>query len=191
MLLIIDHYDSFSAMIADYCQSLCSKLVVLKTDQVNDNTLAKFKPTHILIGPGPGHPSAMELLATKYLIQAAVTRGIPVLGICLGHQLIAEIYGAQVVNATQVCHGVVDEIENIGINLFVDLPAKFKVTRYHSLLVDSNSLLGCELEVSAITKQGEVMALYHPVKKLFGVQFHPESVSSEYGHDLLANFLRL
>lgn len=191
MLLIIDHYDSFSAMIADYCQALCIKLVMLKTDQVNSNTLVQIRPTHILIGPGPGHPSELELVATKNLIQAAVESGIPVLGICLGHQLIAEIYGAQVITAAQICHGVVDQIENTGVNLFDNLPAKFMVTRYHSLIVEPNSLFDSELLISAATKDGEVMALYHPTKKLFGVQFHPESVSSEYGHALLANFLKL
>lgn len=191
MLLIIDHYDSFSAMIADYCQALCAKLVMLKTDQVTDNILTEFKPTHILIGPGPGHPSAFELIATKNLIQAAVESGIPVLGICLGHQLIAEIYGAQVITAAQICHGVVDQIENTGVNLFDNLPAKFMVTRYHSLIVEPNSLFDSELLISAATKDGEVMALYHPTQKLFGVQFHPESVSSEYGYVLLANFLKL
>lgn len=191
MLLIIDHYDSFSAMIADYCQGLCAELLMIKTDQVSTSTLTKYKPTHLIIGPGPGHPSASELVATKQLIHEAIAKQIPILGICLGHQLIGEIYGAQVIPARYICHGIVAEIENTQLNLFEGLPSKFKVTRYHSLIIESQSILATELMVSATTSQDEIMAFYHPFQAVFGVQFHPESVSSEFGHALLANFLKL
>ncbi|HCY38730.1 MAG TPA: hypothetical protein DHV02_02605 [Neisseriales bacterium] len=102
-----------------------------------------------------------------------------------------EIYGAQVIPARYICHGIVAEIENTQLNLFEGLPSKFKVTRYHSLIIEPKSILSTELMVSATTSQKEIMAFYHPFQAVFGVQFHPESVSSEFGHALLANFLKL
>ena len=191
MLLIIDHFDSFSAMIADYCQQLGSTYHMITTAAVTYCTLATFKPDQIIIGPGPGHPSSCELAATKNLMAQAIEQGIPLLGICLGHQLLGEIYGAQVVSASQICHGRINEISHTGSRLFKGLPNCYRVTRYHSLLIEPISLQASELQITATTRQQEIMAIEHPQLNAFGIQFHPESISSEYGLELLANFLRL
>lgn len=191
MLLIIDHHDSFSTMIADYCQQLGVAQQMITTDQVTPQTLTDYQPRWIIIGPGPGHPSDETLVATKQLIGAAIARQIPLLGICLGHQLIGEIYGARVVTATQICHGITSEITHTDSPLFNGLPPTFQVTRYHSLLIEPRSLLTSELMITATTTEQEVMAIAHPQLAVYGIQFHPESVTTEYGLELLANFLQL
>ena len=189
MLLIIDHRDSFSAMIADYCRQLSIEQQMITTDQVTLQTLTEYQPRRIIIGPGPGHPSDEALVATKQLMGAAIARQIPLLGICLGHQLIGEIYGARVVSATQICHGVISAITHTNSALFDGLPTTFQVTRYHSLLIEPDSLLTSELIITATTTEQEVMAIAHPQLAVYGIQFHPESVTTEYGLELLANFL--
>jgi anthranilate synthase component 2 len=191
MLLIIDHYDSFSAMIADYCHQLGANYQMLTTDQISEETLTELKPEHIIIGPGPGHPNARELDATKKLMRTAIYQQIPLLGICLGHQLIGEIYGARVITATQISHGIICEIQQTGSRLFNGLPERYWVTRYHSLLIEAASLRTTELQITATTAEHEVMAIEHPNLPVFGIQFHPESVSSEYGLELMANFLAI
>ena len=190
MLLIIDHYDSFSEMIADYCRSIVPEYCMLKTDQINSTTLAKIKPSQIIIGPGPGHPSDTELIATKKLIRQAIKQNIPTLGICLGHQLIAEIYGARIVTAKQICHGIISTItHNQNSAIFDKLPLSFEVTRYHSLLIENTSIIDQEILVSAETDNGEIMAIHHPKLPIYGIQFHPESITTQYGRKLLINFL--
>lgn len=190
MLLIIDHYDSFSEMIADYCRAIMPEYCMLKTDQINSTTLAEINPSHIIIGPGPGHPSDTELIASKELIRQAIKQNIPTLGICLGHQLIAEIYGARIVTAKQICHGIISTItHNQNSAIFDKLPLSFEVTRYHSLLIENTSIIGKEILVSAETNNGEIMAIHHPKLPIYGIQFHPESITTQYGRKLLANFL--
>ncbi len=190
MLLIIDHYDSFSEMIADYCRAIVPEYCMLKTDQINSTTLAEIKPSHIIIGPGPGHPSDTELIATKKLIRQAIKQNIPTLGICLGHQLIAEIYGARIVTAKQICHGIISTItHNQNSAIFDKLPLSFEVTRYHSLLIENTSIIDQEILVSAETDNGEIMAIHHPKLPIYGIQFHPESITTQYGRKLLINFL--
>ncbi|HRG61762.1 MAG TPA: aminodeoxychorismate/anthranilate synthase component II [Burkholderiales bacterium] len=190
MLLIIDHYDSFSEMIADYCRAIVPEYCMLKTDQINSTTLAEIKPSHIIIGPGPGHPSDTELIASKELIRQAIKQNIPTLGICLGHQLIAEIYGARIVTAKQICHGIISTItHNQNSAIFDKLPLSFEVTRYHSLLIENTSIIGKEILVSAETNNGEIMAIHHPKLPIYGIQFHPESITTQQGRKLLINFL--
>lgn len=190
MLLIIDHYDSFSEMIADYCRAIMPEYCMLKTDQINSTTLAEINPSHIIIGPGPGHPSDTELIASKELIRQAIKQNIPTLGICLGHQLIAEIYGARIVTAKQICHGIISTItHNQNSAIFDKLPLSFEVTRYHSLLIENTSIIGKEILVSAETNNGEIMAIHHPKLPIYGIQFHPESITTQYSRKLLANFL--
>lgn len=189
MLLIIDHHDSFSAMIADYCRQLGVEQQMITTDQITSHTLTDYQPRWIIIGPGPGHPSDQTLVATKRLIGDAIARQIPLLGICLGHQLIGEIYGAKIITAKQICHGIISEITHTNNTLFDGLPTTFKVTRYHSLLIETASLRNSELQITATTAKQEVMAIAHPQLAVYGIQFHPESVTTEYGLELLANFL--
>lgn len=190
MLLIIDHYDSFSEMIADYCRAIVPEYCMLKTDQINSTTLAEINPSHIIIGPGPGHPSDTELIASKELIRQAIKQNIPTLGICLGHQLIAEIYGARIVTAKQICHGIISTItHNQNSVIFDKLPLSFEVTRYHSLLIENTSIIDEEIKISAETDNGEIMAIHHPKLPIYGIQFHPESITTQYGRKLLANFL--
>ena len=190
MLLIIDHYDSFSAMIADYCRAIMPEYCMLKTDQINSTILAEIKPSHIIIGPGPGHPSDIELIATKELIRQAINLNIPLLGICLGHQLIAEIYGARIVRAKQICHGIISKItHNQSSTILDNLPLSFEVTRYHSLLIENTSIIDKEIRISAETDSGEIMSIHHPKLPIYGIQFHPESITTQYGKQLLENFL--
>jgi anthranilate synthase component 2 len=190
MLLIIDHYDSFSEMIADYCRAIVPEYCMLKTDQINSTTLAEINPSHIIIGPGPGHPSDTELIASKELIRQAIKQNIPTLGICLGHQLIAEIYGARIVTAKQICHGIISTItHNQNSVIFDKLPLSFEVTRYHSLLIENTSIIDEEIKISAETDNGEIMAIHHPKLPIYGIQFHPESITTQQGRKLLINFL--
>ena len=190
MLLIIDHYDSFSEMIADYCRAIVPEYCMLKTDQINSTILAEINPSHIIIGPGPGHPSDTELIASKELIRQAIKQNIPTLGICLGHQLIAEIYGARIVTAKQICHGIISTItHNQNSVIFDKLPLSFEVTRYHSLLIENTSIIDEEIKISAETDNGEIMAIHHPKLPIYGIQFHPESITTQYGRKLLINFL--
>lgn len=192
MLLIVDHYDSFSEMIADYCRAIMPEYCMLKTDQLNSTALAKINPSHIIIGPGPGHPSDNELVASKKLIRQAIEQNIPILGICLGHQLIAEIYGAKIVTAKQICHGIINTITHKQNSAIFDkLPLSFEVTRYHSLLVENTSMINREIVISATTACGEIMAIHHPKLPIYGIQFHPESITTQYGKQLLANFLEV
>ena len=191
MLLIIDHYDSFSAMIADYCRAIMPEYCMLKTDQINSATLAKINPSHIIIGPGPGHPEDQELTATKELIRQAIKLKTPLFGICLGHQLIAEVFGAKIVTAEQICHGIISKITHNNSGILNNLPASFEVTRYHSLLIENRSMIDKEIKISAETSDGEIMAIHHQKLAIFGVQFHPESISTQNGKQLLANFLKV
>ncbi len=191
MLLIIDHYDSFSAMIADYCRAIMPEYCMLKTDQINSATLAKINPSHIIIGPGPGHPEDQELTTTKELIRQAIELKTPLFGICLGHQLIAEVFGAKIVTAEQICHGIISKITHNNSGILNNLPASFEVTRYHSLLIENRSMIDKEIKISAETSDGEIMAIHHQKLAIFGVQFHPESISTQNGKQLLANFLKV
>jgi anthranilate synthase/aminodeoxychorismate synthase-like glutamine amidotransferase len=191
-VLLIDHYDSFIDMIADYLQQLDCEVVIKKSDQLNEMTVAQLLPNKIVIGPGPGHPSDLDLVAVKIILASAITKNIPVLGICLGHQIIAEYFGAKVILASHIAHGVCSEILHDGDILFNNVANPFKATRYHSLIVDSGSLNNnTALVNTARTQAGEVMALRHKSLPIYGVQFHPESVMTDSGLQILANFINM
>lgn len=183
MILLIDNYDSFTYNIAQYLQMVGGDVCILK----NDSQLIDFTPTHLVIGPGPGKPRDSGI--SKDLILQFLGK-IPILGICLGHQCIGELYSGHVVRAKKAMHGVVSEIHHHGKDLFKGIKSPFLATRYHSLVVERASFPK-DLIITGETKDGEIMALRHSKFPLFGVQFHPESVATEEGLKIFKNFIQL
>jgi anthranilate synthase/aminodeoxychorismate synthase-like glutamine amidotransferase len=188
-VLLIDNYDSFTYNIVQYLMCLGINPLVITNDQMSVEEILKISFSHLILSPGPGNPSNAGVC--KNLIHRLMQSQIAVLGVCLGHQIIAEVFGANVQHALQIHHGKVSLIENSGLGIFSGLPAKYKVTRYHSLIV-ANPLPDC-LSISAwhLREDGqkEIMALQHKNLPIFGVQFHPEAILTENGLELLKNFL--
>lgn len=187
MILVIDNYDSFTYNLVQYLGELGEEVVVRRN---NETTLAGIEsnlPSRILISPGPGRPADAGI--TPELISHFSGR-VPILGVCLGHQAIGEVFGGRVVRASTVVHGKASEIRHDGKSIFDGLDSPFKAGRYHSLIVERESLPAC-LEVSAETNDGVIMGLRHREKKIEGVQFHPESILTPEGKRLLSNFLKL
>lgn len=187
MLFMLDNYDSFTYNLVHYFQELGAEVVVQRNDQITVDEVLALNPDHICISPGPGAPAQAGIAVE--LIQAAAGN-VPLLGVCLGHQAIGEAFGAKVVPAKQLMHGKTSLIRHKGTDVFSDLPSPYTVTRYHSLALARESLPP-ELQVTAETEDGEVMAIAHQELPIFGVQFHPESILSEHGHALLQNFLNM
>ena len=187
MLLVIDNYDSFTYNLVQYFGELGADPVVKRNDAVTADEVERMRPDKIVISPGPGTPA-----------DAGISRGLirrfgpklPILGVCLGHQSIGEVYGGKVVRAERLMHGKTSPIRHDGKGVFAGLPNPFEATRYHSLLVEKKSVPAC-LEVTADTAEGEIMGLRHREFPVHGVQFHPESILSKEGKDLLANFLKM
>ena len=191
MYLMIDNYDSFTAMLASYFAELGADMVVKKNDEISlegiEQMDAQSTLDGIVISPGPKSPA--DCGHCIEIVRWAVERRIPLLGVCLGHQVLAAAFGAQILRGKQPMHGKVTTIHANGNGLFRGLPAQFPVTRYHSLVVDEQSLPSC-LVVDARSDDGAVMALRHARLPLFGVQFHPEAARTLYGHELIANFIK-
>jgi anthranilate synthase component II len=189
LLLVIDNYDSFTYNLVQYLGELGAELVVRRNDEVTVEEIGRLEPRAIVISPGPGVPA--DAGVTVPVIRAWGTR-IPILGVCLGHQAIAEAYGGQVVRARKVMHGKTSLVEHDGRELFRDLPNPLEVMRYHSLVVEPGSLPE-ELEVTARSQDepDEIHAFRHRAHPVWGVQFHPESVMTDRGRDLLGNFLEI
>jgi anthranilate synthase component 2 len=184
MVLYLDHYDSFTNTIVDYINYLNFEVDIKKTDQDIDN-IEQY--SHIIIGPGPGHPN--ELKKHYKIIEYCEQSDIPLLGICLGHQLIAQYYGANIIKAKNIFHGRNSTLIKLhDSNLYKSFSQNFEVTRYHSLIVDK---LLYPLEVIAITDDNEIMAFQHQNKKIYGVQYHPEAYLTEKGLETLNNFLNI
>ena len=187
MLLVIDNYDSFTYNLVQYFGELGADPQVKRNDAITIEELEKMRPVKIVISPGPGTPAdagiSMEVIRR-------LGPKIPILGVCLGHQSIGEVYGGKVVRAERLMHGKTSPIQHDGKGVFVKLPNPFEATRYHSLIVERDSVPNC-LEVSAETAEGEIMGLRHREHPVHGVQFHPESILSKEGKDLLANFLKI
>jgi anthranilate synthase component 2 len=186
MLLMIDNYDSFTYNLVQYLGELGEQVHTVRNDAIDIDGIAALEPARIVISPGPGMPgdAGVTLAAIRHFAGK-----VPILGVCLGHQAIGQVFGGEVVRAGRVMHGKADRVEHRGQGVFADLPPRYQVIRYHSLVVARDSLPEC-LEVTAWTDDGEVMGLQHRELPIHGVQFHPESIASEHGHQLLANFLR-
>ncbi len=187
MILVIDNYDSFTYNLVQYLGELGENVIVRRNDEVTLSDIEATLPSRILISPGPGCPAEAGISLTLFTHFAG---RIPILGVCLGHQAIGEAFGGRVVRATTVVHGKASEIAHDGKSIFQDLDSPFKAGRYHSLIVERESLPAC-LEVSAETSDGVIMGLRHREKKIEGVQFHPESILTPAGKKLLSNFLQL
>lgn len=187
MLLVIDNYDSFTYNLAQYFGELGADPQVKRNDAITPDEVEKMKPQKIVISPGPGRPE--EAGISMELIRKFGGK-IPILGVCLGHQCMGEVYGGKVVRARRLMHGKTSPIQHDGKGVFQGLPNPFEATRYHSLIVEKNSVPSC-LEVCAETAEGEIMGLRHREYPVHGVQFHPESILSKEGKDLLANFLKI
>ena len=193
-ILLIDNYDSFTYNLVHYLQALGASVEVVRNDAIRVDDVFGKKPDGIVISPGPATPDTagicLALLAANAARAEQKASSIPLLGVCLGHQSIGQVYGGKVVRAAQVMHGKTSVITHNGTGLFKDIPSPFTATRYHSLIVERASLPDC-LEVTAETADGTIMGLAHRTQPVQGVQFHPESIASEYGHELLGNFLRI
>ena len=191
MILMIDNYDSFTYNLVQYLSELGADVVVHRNDTLSVAEAAALKPERIVISPGPCTPSEAGICVE--LIQA-LGGEVPILGVCLGHQAIGQAFGGRIVHAGQVMHGKVSRIRHTGEGVFHQLPDGFEATRYHSLVIDKQSLPDC-LELTAWTvdaKGGmeEIMGVRHKTLPIQGVQFHPESILTQHGHDLLRNFLQ-
>jgi anthranilate synthase/aminodeoxychorismate synthase-like glutamine amidotransferase len=187
MILVIDNYDSFVHNLARYLRELGRDTHVVRNDSIDVEEIAALKPTHIVISPGPCTPNeaGVSVAAVRELGPA-----IPLLGVCLGHQCIGQAFGGMVVRARRPMHGKTSRIRHDGSGLFAGLPDPLEVTRYHSLVVSELGLPE-ELAATAWSAEGEIMALRHRRHPIAGVQFHPEAVLTEHGHDLLRNFLAM
>ena len=187
MILVIDNYDSFTYNLVQYLGELGEEVVVRRNDETTLGEIESTLPSRILISPGPGRPAdagiSLELISH-------FSGRVPILGVCLGHQAIGQVFGGRVVRASTVVHGKAFEIRHDGNSIFRGLDSPFKAGRYHSLIVERESLPAC-LEVSAETNDGVIMGLRHREKKIEGVQFHPESILTPEGKRLLSNFLEL
>jgi anthranilate synthase/aminodeoxychorismate synthase-like glutamine amidotransferase len=186
MIIIIDNYDSFTYNLAQYFGELGAEVGVYRNDAVSLDELETLNPTHIVISPGPGDPSQAGI--SNEVLRELGPR-FPVLGVCLGHQCIGEVFGGSVVRAERLMHGKTSAIYHYGDGLFLGVPSPFGATRYHSLIVANPP--PSDLEVSAFTTAGEVMGLNHRQYPIFGVQFHPEAILTQYGKRILQNFLSI
>jgi para-aminobenzoate synthetase component 2 len=185
MIVMLDNYDSFTYNLVQYLGELGARVQVFRNDEVPVQAIENLAPSHIVISPGPCTPS--EAGITLELIGRMAGR-VPILGVCLGHQAIGQAFGGKVVRAKRVMHGKVSHIRHDGSGVYFQVPNEFIATRYHSLVVERQSLPGC-LAVSAESEDGEIMGLRHRELPVEGVQFHPEALLTEHGHSMLRNFL--
>ncbi|MEX0330910.1 MAG: aminodeoxychorismate/anthranilate synthase component II [Puniceicoccaceae bacterium] len=186
MLLVIDNFDSFTYNLVQYFGELGVEQKVFRNDEISPAEALSLKPDKVLLSPGPCSPN--EAGNSLSILEAFAPTGIPLFGVCLGHQCVGQYFGGKVIRADRLMHGKTSPIHHTGMGLFADLPQDFHATRYHSLLVEKASLPDC-LEITAETSEGEIMGLQHRELPIHGVQFHPESMATENGMQLLRNFL--
>lgn len=187
MLVIIDNYDSFTYNLVHLAGELGAESRVFRNDAISADGVLALEPQAIVLSPGPGYPESAGICLE--LARKAAGR-VPLLGVCLGHQTIGQAFGGRIVRSPRIMHGKLSEIRHSGTGLFDGLPADFKATRYHSLVVEKSSLPD-SLDVNAWADDGAIMGLTHRKHLVFGVQFHPESIASEHGHALMSNFFRI
>jgi anthranilate synthase component II len=186
MLLMIDNYDSFTYNLVQYLGELGEEVVVRRNDEIGLEEVEAMKPDHIVVSPGPCTPNDAGISVP--LIERFAGK-IPVLGVCLGHQSIGQAFGGRIVHAKELMHGKTSAIKHTGDGVFRALPSPLQATRYHSLVIERETLPDC-LEVTAWSDDGEIMGVRHKTFPVEGVQFHPESILTEHGHELLRNFLQ-
>lgn len=186
MLLLIDNYDSFTYNLVHYLGELGAEVVVRRNDALDIQAAMAMKPDAIVLSPGPCDPDQAGICLP--MVTAAAETGTPLLGVCLGHQTIGQAFGGRVVRAGEIVHGKLGSIHHAGQGVFAGLPSPFQATRYHSLIVERESLPDC-LEVTGWLESGMIMGLRHRDLPIEGVQFHPESIASQHGHRMLRNFL--
>jgi len=186
LLLLIDNYDSFTYNLVHYLGSLGADVHVVRNDQITVDKAMAMTPAGILLSPGPCDPDQAGICLD--LTRAAAEAELPLLGVCLGHQTLGQAFGGKVVRAKDIVHGKMGQMHHTGKGMFAGLPSPFAATRYHSLVVDRDSLPDT-LEITAELEDGTIMGLQHRTLPLHGVQFHPESIRSEHGHAMLQNFL--
>ncbi len=186
MLVMIDNYDSFTYNLVQYFGELGADIKVFRNDKVSLDEIKRVKPSHIVISPGPGRPQDAGI--SKDVI-FEFYKQLPILGVCLGHQAIAEVFGAKIIRAKILMHGKTSAIYHNGKGIFNGIPSPFEATRYHSLII-SPTTMPSVFTVTAKTKDKEIMGIKHKKYPLFGVQFHPESILTSKGYDILNNFLR-
>jgi anthranilate synthase component II len=187
MILLIDNYDSFTFNLVHFLGDVGAEVVVRRNDALDPQAALAMRPEAIVLSPGPCTPNEAGICLP--LIGLAAEAGIPLLGVCLGHQAIGQAFGGRVVRAPEPVHGKVWDIHHRAAGVFAGLPSPFRATRYHSLVVERASLPD-PLEVTAETADGLIMGLRHREHAIEGVQFHPESIASQHGHELLANFVK-
>ncbi len=186
-VLVIDNYDSFTFNLVQYLLELGATVDVYRNDAITMEAVFEDRPSHVLLSPGPGRPADSGVC--QELCRELVVRGtLPGLGVCLGHQTLCEVHGATVVRADRIMHGKLSDIEHDGSGIFAGLPSRFEATRYHSLIVQESTLPEI-LIPTARTPEGELMGVRHATLPIFGVQFHPESILTAHGHDMLRTFL--
>jgi anthranilate synthase component II len=188
MLLLIDNYDSFTYNLVHYLGELGADIRVVRNDAMDVQAAMGLRPSAIVLSPGPCDPSSAGICLP--LTMAAAEARIPLLGVCLGHQTIGQAFGGDVVRCHEIVHGKMGTMHHAGKGVFAGLPSPFAATRYHSLIVD-RATLPDSLEVTAWLEDGTIMGLRHKTLPIEGVQFHPESIASEHGHQLLRNFLEM
>jgi len=184
-ILLIDNYDSFTFNLYHYLSSLKTRVDVIRNDKINSKQIVKSKYDKIVISPGPGNPNqsgnCINILKTLY-------KDIPFLGVCLGHQIIGQVFGSKIIQAKKLMHGKTSKIKSNKIGILKNLPRTFEATRYHSLIIDKKSL-SKDLEITAETNDGLIMGVQHKIYNIHGVQFHPESIKTKLGMKLLKNFI--
>ena len=184
-ILLIDNYDSFTFNLYHYLSSLKTKVDVIRNDEITENQIIKKKYNKIVISPGPGNPNQS---GNCIKIVKSLYKKIPILGVCLGHQIIGQVFGSKIIQAKKLMHGKTSLIRSKRVGILKNLPSKFEATRYHSLIIDKKTLSE-EVKITAETKNGIIMGIEHKKFNVHGVQFHPESIKTSVGIKILKNFI--